>query len=289
MKKINWIFCSLFFVASILVFGYGLFEFRNDYISIIGVGFVVLISGYLCLDSLRSEFIDKADINKTDVDNTMYKEFTEHFEKHLNELGDIHKAIYVAIKKNTSEMSNRIDNIQDDINKLIEHQDSLTNTVIKYNKENARQIVLNIRKDISSVKSEISKLDTLKEDENENLQVDSEIFAQLNNRIDAVKDVIEEQMSLLNEQVKKVSQSIENIEPKNYVNIEKQETSQVIQSLDEDDSHFEELLSDIDTDIEKNENLDLSVEEEEKKEDIDPNKPMSEADIAALIASMDNN
>ena len=78
MKKGNGIiYFTLLFIASLLAELYCMFQFRNDYITIIGVGIITLIAAYLVMDSMKglcTRYLnDRDDMNRVIQDELLEK------------------------------------------------------------------------------------------------------------------------------------------------------------------------------------------------------------------------
>ncbi|BCN33011.1 hypothetical protein [Anaeromicropila herbilytica] len=166
--KFSFIGFSLFFLLSIMMEAYCLLETRNDLISIIGMGVVVLISAYLVLDVGITQ-LDGLRKNEAN-DSCNY----ESLNKKLEEMENIQKAIYVSTKKSY----NLIDDKLFVITKLLEEQKTLNDTIIMYGSK-YNEILENIQSSVLK-NNEVSKResgnDNIKEN-NENQSVDEKLAA----------------------------------------------------------------------------------------------------------------
>ncbi len=135
-KRLNLMFFSICFLAAIVTEAYFIQRVEEDLISVAGIGVVVLITGYLWMDSLRGLFMQK-----------------------YTEIINLHKAVYTATKKDTAEVTNQLTEllarmeimenntasalqlITEYQKKALEGQKNALNYKINYNKENTKQII----------------------------------------------------------------------------------------------------------------------------------------------------
>lgn len=169
VKKKAKTFYTLFFLAAVFFAIFVLLELRSDYLTVIGAGVVVLISAYLLLDKISEENSAKNNSVKDNTENgaagaDMAKEICECIRQSnaeiaasISELEKINKAIYTVNKHANDEQTDEFAAIRTDIqsmiekeNELLEHEQDAFNgqknalkALIKYNKENARQIAEN--------------------------------------------------------------------------------------------------------------------------------------------------
>jgi hypothetical protein len=164
-KKLNTVFFSLFFLCSAVAEAYFIRTSSGDYVSVIGIGIVLLISGYLLMDSIRSKLAEQGKGIKSYVDR-MYQEETQRRTEQLTELINLQKATYMATKKNTSaitdqlaqleELLERVEGLERDNGKALEGlellqkkslegQRNALNLEINYNKENTKQLMRVLR------------------------------------------------------------------------------------------------------------------------------------------------
>ena len=164
-KKLNTVFFSLFFLCSAVAEAYFIRTSSGDYVSVIGIGIVLLISGYLLMDSIRSKLAEQGKGIKSYVDR-MYQEETQRRTEQITELINLQKATYMATKKNTSaitdqlaqleELLERVEGLERDNGKALEGlellqkkslegQRNALNLEINYNKENTKQLMRVLR------------------------------------------------------------------------------------------------------------------------------------------------
>lgn len=163
-RKLNIVFFSICFLASLLAEAYCFQVLRGDLFSIVGIGFVVLITGYLLLDTIRSKMQRSVKDAKFYFDR-MYREETEKWTGRYTEIANLQKATYTAAKKNTATISEqfdeallRLDTIESNnakeflrINELqkkaLEGQKNALNLEVNYNKENTKQLIHVLREE----------------------------------------------------------------------------------------------------------------------------------------------
>lgn len=136
LKKINSIFFGLFFLIALILEIYAIYKFDADLFTTIGIGLVVLITGYIFMDTVRSQ-IQESIINiKLDLEKSQ-KEELDIIMKELKQLLNIQKASYTATKKNGSYLSS-IEKLQI---KSMEGQKNALNLELNHNKESTRQLI----------------------------------------------------------------------------------------------------------------------------------------------------
>jgi hypothetical protein len=158
MKKLNIVFFSLCFLGALIAEAYFIQAGASNWFSIIALGIVVLITGYLWMDAVRTKLSDSGKEIKNYIDR-MYQEETERWNDRLNELQNLQKASYTATKKNTVTLSEQLDGLLNRMNALEESQtralQKLTDMQLKalegqkkslslqvnYDKENTRQLI----------------------------------------------------------------------------------------------------------------------------------------------------
>lgn len=168
-RKINLIGFSLFFLLSIMIEMYCLLELRDDLITIVGMGIVVIISAFLLLDVI---------INETDKKNNNSKSEnydTSNLEKKLDELENIQKAIYVSTKKSYNLLDMKFSTLENDIeihiSRILEEQKILNDTIIKYSSKRNdiledMQVSLAKIGDTDNIKSKNDHIDNQQNSEN---------------------------------------------------------------------------------------------------------------------------
>lgn len=157
-RRLNTIFFCICFIAAVIAETYCFISLNGDFISVTGIGIVVLITGYLLLDSLRSNMTKGIHDIRFYIDH-MYLEETKNWNARMDTLFDIQKATYAATKKSTAELNEKFDLIINSLEKLeesnIEAMQRITklqkmsldgqknglNLSVNYEKENTSQIL----------------------------------------------------------------------------------------------------------------------------------------------------
>ena len=176
-KRMNIGFFSICFLAALLAQAYCIHILEGDFISVMGIGTVVLITGYLLVDSIRSKWLESCEKVKATFE-VKYKEETEKLNDKYQELLNIQKATYTAIKKNDimvkeqfDEVISKIDSIEKNhiensskstelLMKSLEGQKNALNLELNYNKENTK-LIMNTLKDECNKLNGINQLDNI--------------------------------------------------------------------------------------------------------------------------------
>lgn len=188
MKKImNSIFFGSLFIAAILIEAYSIQILDGNLFSTVGLGIVVLITGYLFMDSIRSFVEQRSDQAKFYMDRALSEE-NEKWSERYTELLNLQKANYTAIKKNTAMLTEQFEDLQTRLEALendqtkalqkvlelqkksLEGQKNALNLEISYNKENTKRLMGMLREEENQTAEQITKILTLLEKNNELLQ-----------------------------------------------------------------------------------------------------------------------
>jgi hypothetical protein len=161
-NRMSIIFFGVCLLAALLGEEYCIQNLNGDLFSTLGIGLVVLIMGYLFLDSIRSNIRQRRDKAQFYLDRFV-KEMTEKWSERYTELTNIQKATYSVTKKNTQEISKQFEDIllrledmeNNNMNMLqillelqkksMEGQKNALNMQIHYGKENTKQLITAIR------------------------------------------------------------------------------------------------------------------------------------------------
>lgn len=161
-KRLNIIFFGVCFLGAILAEAYFLQAGEGNRFSIIAIGFVVLITGYLLMDSVRSKLSESTREIKNYLDQ-MYREDSQRFTENMEELKNLQKATYTATKKNTVMLSQQLETLLERVEtlennntkslhkltelqkKALEGQKNALSLEINYNKENTKLIIKAIK------------------------------------------------------------------------------------------------------------------------------------------------
>lgn len=159
MKKwMNTLFLGSCFIAALLIQIFGVQVLEGDIISSLGLGIVVLITGYLFMDSVRGDIKKSIDKSKFYIEKSL-SEDAEKWNARYMELLKLQKASYTATKKNSELVATKFDDVLlkietlENINtksqqkivelqkKAMEGQKKALNLEINYHKESTKQIL----------------------------------------------------------------------------------------------------------------------------------------------------
>ena len=84
-------------------------------------------------------------------------EFRLKFAKHMKEMESSQKELIELLKAQNALLQAQIDTLRNELHQLSEKQTNQTKTIIKYNKENARQLAINERETLEYVMTELKK------------------------------------------------------------------------------------------------------------------------------------
>ncbi len=180
IKRMNALFFGSCLLAAILLEVYCIQVFDGELFSAIGIGVVVLITGYLFMDSIRSIYKESVEKSKQQLQELQREEIARR-DSQYEELLNLQKASYTAVKKSEvllikqlEDAFKRIDNLENSsenyINKIfelqkktLEGQKNALNLEIKYSKENTKEIIneLQNKNDYEEFKDQISELKIL--------------------------------------------------------------------------------------------------------------------------------
>ncbi len=218
MKKIlNSSFFGVCFLAALLAEAYIIRIGTGNLFSVVGIGIVALITGYLLLDAIKSGLDQRIRDAKLYLDQ-IYKEEAEKSSERFTEENNLHKASYTALKKNAQlmsqhaeEMMERLETLEHNMvkalstmtdlqKKTMEGQRNALNFEINYNKENTKRLIQALREENNhtDVKELLMKLLNSMERNNELLE------NQLNSIKSSSLEAISEEPEKMSEQTKKV-------------------------------------------------------------------------------------
>lgn len=287
-KRMNTIFFSICFLAALMVQAYCIHILNGEIVSVIGLSIVVLITGYLWLDSIRGLWVESSERVKVVLEKK-YATESRKLEEKYQELLNIQKATYTVLKRNDNTVCNQMEELNKKIDSLtksysrmielqatgLEGQQKALNLILNYNRENTKM-------SITSFKEEINKLSN--------------------------KDQIDTMIVLLSEVKEEISKKTmlgESIAFPSITNVESDESTGnfTIESDWKTDSYFNNKLENdiktIDTNFAvkfNEESIDNTIEDEIKEAPNeepqvviplydDPNKALTTDEIAKLFAS----
>ena len=148
---------GILFIAACFAAVFILLEFHGNYVLVGIAAILLMITGYLFLNAL---FEDKArEWSKLPEEDTEEEKETPSFgggEAKLRETKYLKEIVGLLAKQNEI-LTAQIENLEHEIYMLSEKQIEQTKTVIKYNKENARQMAISERETLEHVMLELKK------------------------------------------------------------------------------------------------------------------------------------
>lgn len=161
-KRLNTIFFGICFLVAFILEIYFIQVLKGDLFSTVGLGCVLLITGYLLMDSIREQLKENKDKAKFYIDQIIGNE-SEKWSERYTELMNIEKASYTAVKKSTALMQQqyeellvRLDTLGEDrekayqktsglLMKSLEGQKNALNMEINHGRENTKRLLLSLQ------------------------------------------------------------------------------------------------------------------------------------------------
>ncbi|HWT73157.1 MAG TPA: hypothetical protein VN258_00315 [Mobilitalea sp.] len=297
MKKwMNTLFLGSSFIAAILIEAYSISILGNLLIAA-GLGVIVLITGYLLMDSIRNQIQQGSEAAKFYIDRIMGEE-SDKWNERYSELLNLQKANYTATKKNSAILEKKFEEVLlkietlEDINvkaqqkildlqgKALEGQKNALNYEINYNRESAKQIIEALHEEAKNndVQDQLDGIIAL-------LDIQSQLIKESNNRTDTtIHNATRPQPKLVNKYIEDDFEynNIANNDPDISVDSEYANLTDMENASESDWSFPEESDSEA-------LNSTGAMNEEEKPTIIplydDPNKALTTDEIASLFAS----
>lgn len=184
-KKLNITFFGICFMAALMGEAYCIEVLKGDLFSTVGIGIVVLITGYLFIDTIISTIRQNTEDIKFYADRTIREE-DDKWNERFTEIINLQKATYTATKKNTimltqqmKDLESLLDNMESNYNKglqrvielqklAMEGQKNALKMEIHYNRDNAKQVINTIHNNDykSELNNQFSKIINLMESNN---------------------------------------------------------------------------------------------------------------------------
>jgi hypothetical protein len=162
---------------------------KGELFSTVGIGIVVLITGYLLMDSVRSRIKKSMEGTKQYVDRIL-EERTKKWEEHYTGLFNLQKATYMASKKNTillsdqmNEVIAKLEMLESDhtkelqritmlLKKTLEGQKNTFQMDVQYGRQNTKLLLDAIKEDgnKSDLIGQLSRIHELLEENNQLLK-----------------------------------------------------------------------------------------------------------------------
>lgn len=210
MKKwMNTLFFGSFFIAAVLIEIYSIIVLDGNLFSTISLGIVVMITGYLFIDTVRSSLKKGKEEAKFYMDK-VFSEEAEKWNERYTELLNLQKASYTATKKNAAalteqfeEVLSRLQTLEENSTKAwqritelqkksLEGQKNALNLEIQYNKENTKRIIHLLTEDekTNEITEQLNRILDLLENNNSLLQ--SKVSFAVDNDEDYLTDELTE-------------------------------------------------------------------------------------------------
>ena len=155
---------GILFVSACFIAMYILMEFHGDVLMVSLAAALLLISAFLFMNAV---FTDKAkkwipqeeETEEFDapVSSAGDKEFHLKVTKHMKEMESTQKELIEVLKNQNTLIQAQIENLEHEIYMLSEKQANQTKSIIKFNKENARQLAISERETLEYVMMELKK------------------------------------------------------------------------------------------------------------------------------------
>lgn len=156
------ILTGLLFIASLfittVVF---VFTGQNPQMAIIPViisGLLMLVSAYLFLNAIFEEKVDELNKLKEEAQKELEEDiFRQEMKEYIESVDRTQKAVFSVMKRREEATEGQIARLEKAIERMAEQQMSDHKALVKYNKENARQMAINERETLEHIKNEILK------------------------------------------------------------------------------------------------------------------------------------
>lgn len=186
MKKASILLFGISFLIAILGEVYLLNMPQPHILSIITIGIVVILTGYLFFDSIW-EYISSVLKSKRLLWDERWRQNEEERDTAYTELLNIQKATYSALKKSDIKIQEDIKEISDQLthiiqlqNKAMDGQKKALNISVNYSKEHTKELIQAIKEECKGINYEeqlssiISLLQNYQNSESDNKTVNSE-------------------------------------------------------------------------------------------------------------------
>ena len=158
----NKIIFGVLFVAACYVSMYILMEYSYNLVFVAIAAVLLLMSAFLFLNALFSEKAKEWMATEEEEMSTPSKEvgggeFQLKVTKHMKEMESTQKEMLELLKKQNTLLQSQIENLEHEIYMLSEKQVNQAKSIIKFNKENARQLAISERETLEHVMQELKK------------------------------------------------------------------------------------------------------------------------------------
>ncbi len=153
---------GILFVAACFVAMYILMEFHGEVLPVLLAAVLLLVTAFLFLNEIFSDKVkdwaqEEQLIGREAVSSGNEGEFRLKITKHMKEMESTQKELIDVLKNQSMLLQSQMDNMEQVIMTLSEKQVNQTKSVIKFNKENARQLAISERETLEYVMSELKQ------------------------------------------------------------------------------------------------------------------------------------
>ncbi len=156
---------GILFVAACFIAMYILMEFHGDILMVGLAAVLLLIAAFLFLNAVFSDKAKKMALMEPEPEETEKVipggsntgEFHLKVSKHMKEMESAQKELIEVLKNQNTLLQTQIENLEHEIYMLSEKQMNQAKSIIKFNKENARQLAISERETLEYVMTELKK------------------------------------------------------------------------------------------------------------------------------------
>lgn len=254
-KKVSFVL----FVMAVFMAGVVLTEFHSVWWMVALAGAALLITACFMVTSKEEE---KQDPTEKTSEILMIDRLAEYFRS--NEKAE--KGVYIAVKKQHEDMNRSVEGLLERLDALLTSQENAVKTIVKYNKENARQIALSERDELERLGERMEEMLRL-------LQADCEIMRNGHETELSELEHIVNAMEEMKYSLKALSDN--KVDASTFVNELPRVPLEALIPAELMEEDVERLLEEETEDMFASSGVDLS----------DPDRPLSPEDIAALVAA----
>lgn len=254
-KKVSFVL----FVMAVFMAGVVLTEFHSVWWMVALAGAALLITACFMVTSKEEE---KQDPTEKTSEILMIDRLAEYFRS--NEKAE--KGVYIAVKKQHEDMNRSMEGLLERLDALLTSQENAVKTIVKYNKENARQMALSERDELERLGERMEEMLRL-------LQADCEI---MRNGHETELSELEHIVNAMEETKYSLKALSDNkVDASTFVNELPRVPLEALIPAELMEEDVERLLEEETEEVFASSGVDLS----------DPDRPLSPEDIAALVAA----
>lgn len=152
-RKKSVILFGLSFLIALLGEIYLLNMIKIDILSVVGIGIVVILTGYLWMDSLLDFLSNNEQKNNILLDENQKVNDEKENSRHI-ELLNLLKATYTALKKSDIKLQEEIDEIKQIQQKAMDGQRKALNISVNYSREHTKELIKAIKSECEGINYE---------------------------------------------------------------------------------------------------------------------------------------